>query len=161
MSGDRRRARRTHRTSEIGARLRRGVQATCQKVGRALVRPLKGSYPEVGKEVPTSPHVVLTPSRSTAPSAVRGRASVNTTTCGLLKRAILDATKSLTCWAVYSLTVFTSTTALTASPHRASGTPYTHTPLTPVICMMTVSTSAGYTFSPPVLINSFSGLRFT
>ena len=48
-----------------------------------------------------------------------------------------------------------------ASPQRASGMPYTHTPLTPSICMMTVSTSAGYTFSPPGLISSFSGLRLT
>src|SRR5262249_53291037 len=32
----------------------------------------------------------------------------------------------------------TSTTALIASPHRVSGMPYTQTPLTPAICMMTV-----------------------
>ena len=38
------------------------------------------------------PHVVLTASRSTAPSAVRGRASANTTTWGRLKRAIFEAT---------------------------------------------------------------------
>src|SRR5216117_83523 len=88
------------------------------------------------------PHRVFTASRSTAPSAVRGRASVNATAWGRLNRAIFDATKSLTCGAVYR-PVFTSTTALMASPHLGSGMPYTHTPLTPGSCMITVSTSAG------------------
>src|SRR5882724_6294329 len=47
-----------------------------------------------------SPHRALTASRSTPPSAVRGTASAKTTTCGRLKRAILEATKSLSWSAV-------------------------------------------------------------
>src|SRR5262245_54739360 len=46
------------------------------------------------------PHRTFTASRSTPPSAARGRASVNSTRLGRLKRAILEPTKSPTCWAV-------------------------------------------------------------
>ena len=56
-------------------------------------------------------------------SAVRGSPSVKTTTCGRLKRAIFDPTKSVTAWAVWAPAARTSTTALTASPQRASGMP--------------------------------------
>src|SRR5262249_11281380 len=45
-------------------------------------------------------HRAFTASRSTPPSALRGRASVNTTRLGRLKRAILEPTKSPICWAV-------------------------------------------------------------
>src|SRR5207245_11268413 len=47
-----------------------------------------------------APNLAFTASRSTAPSAVRGSASVKTTRWGRLKRAILLPTKSVTCWAV-------------------------------------------------------------
>src|SRR4029077_5209140 len=90
-----------------------------------------------------APHLALTASRSTAPSAPRGRASVNTTTCGRLKRAIRSPTKSVTCWALGRAPPAPSTPAFPASPHRGSGTPYTQTPVTAGICTMTVSTSAG------------------
>src|SRR5205823_11969196 len=88
-------------------------------------------------------HFALTASRSTAPSAVRGSASVNATTLGRLNRAIVPPTKSITCCAVYAFAAFTSTTALIASPQRVSGMPYTQTPVTPSIWTITDSTSAG------------------
>ena len=47
-----------------------------------------------------APNFAFTASRLTAPSAVRGSASVKTTTWGRLKRAILLPTQSVTCWAV-------------------------------------------------------------
>src|SRR5882724_3955636 len=56
--------------------------------------------PSVLRQAGSAPHLALTASRSTAPSAVRGSASVKTTRLGRLKRAIFDTTKSPICWAV-------------------------------------------------------------
>src|SRR5262249_53391595 len=49
-----------------------------------------------------------------------------------------------------------TTIAFTVSPHRASGTPMTATSATAGCSASVFSTSAGYTFSPPVIIMSFT-----
>src|SRR5215813_3767056 len=70
-----------------------------------------------------SPHWALTASRSTAPSsAARGRASVKTTTCGRLKRAILEPTRRTSC-SVPNRLSRNLTTASTVSRLLASGIP--------------------------------------
>ena len=73
---------------------------------------------------------------------------------GALKPARLALTRAMsaassTCWPGYG-----STRAVIASPKRSSGTPTTAASATVGSDLRTVSTSSGYTFSPPVLMHS-------
>ena len=91
---------------------------------------------------------------STLPVAVRGisPSSTNTTRAGHLKPAMRSRHQSRSSASVAALPCCSTTTASGVSPHFSCGTPTTATSRTAGCWPITLSTSEGYTFSPPLMI---------
>ena len=90
------------------------------------------------------------------PEAVRARDGTNETPTGHLKWARRSRVQAISSASDTSASGRRTTTAYGDSPHSAEGTPTTATSATAGWPVITLSTSAGYTFSPPVTIMSLS-----
>src|SRR5581483_3323583 len=89
-------------------------------------------------------------------AALRGSAATNSTRRGFLKPASRAPANATNAAASTALPSRRTTTAVTCSPRRGCGVPMTATSATSGCARSTSSTSAGETFSPPLMITSFT-----